>query len=94
MVAWRKKFRPKIEGGILRLEEYIVALKGAEPAPSNKSIEWSSSLLGCPVDVVLDIATPEGLDVSAECSGLSSVLNTLPHVSFVSLLETHCTTSV
>ena len=94
MVAWRKKFRPKIEGGILRLEEYIVAFKGAEPEPSNKSIEWSSSLLGCPVDVVLDIATPEGLYVSAECGGLPSVFNTLLHVSLVPLLEANSAPSV
>ena len=94
MEAWRKKFRPKIEGSILRLEENMVALQGAEPAPSYVGVEWCSSLLECPVDVVLDIATPEGLDVPAECSGLSSVLNTLLHVSLVSLLESHCATCV
>ena len=94
MEAWRKKFGPKIEGSILRLEENIVALKGAKPAPSYDGVEWCSSLLECPVDVILDIATPEGLDMSAECGGLPSVLNTLTHVSLVSLLEPHSATSV
>ena len=94
MEAWRKKFRPKIEGSILRLEENMVALQGAEPAPSYDGVEWCSSLLECPVDVILDIATPEGLDMSAECGGLPSVLNTLTHMSLMSLLEANSATCV
>ena len=62
-----KKFRPLVEGSILWLEEDVVALQGAESAPSCDGIEWCCPLLECPVDVMGDIATPEGLDMSAEC---------------------------
>ena len=94
MVARRKKFRPLVEGSILRVEEYVEFLKGAEPAPSQDGVEWCGSLPAYPVHVILDISASEGLDVTAECSGSICVINTLLHMSFVPLLESYSATSV
>ena len=94
MEAVGKKFRPLVEGSILRMEEYVEFLKGAEPAPSQDGVEWCSSLPAYPIDVILDISASEGLNMTTECSGSISVINTLFHMSLVSLLETHSATSV
>ena len=94
MEAVGKKFSPLVEGSILRMEEYVKFLQGAEPAPSQDGVEWCSSFPAYPVDVILDISASEGLDVAAECCGTICVINTLPHMSLVSLLEAHSATSV
>ena len=94
MEAVGKKFRPLVEGSILRMEEYVEFLKGAEPTPSQDGVEWCGSFPAYPVDVMLDISASKGLDVTAECSGSICVINTLLHMSFVSLLESHSATSV
>ena len=76
------------------MEKYVKTFKGAKPAPSSDDVEWCSSFLTFPMNVMRDVVVSERLDVTTECSGSTGVINRLPHVSLVSLLESNCATSV
>ena len=94
METVRKKFRPLVKRGSLLVEKYVETFEGAESAPASDDAERSSSLLAFPVDVMRTVAGSERLDVRTECCGSPGVINTLSHVSLVSLLESHSATSV